>query len=146
MKTILPKPWPEFLAEVDAALDGRIDLHCVGGFIFVFLYGAARATADLDYISVRPPAAAAKIEEIAGLQSKLAKKYKVFLQDISGITDFPENYENRLQKIDIHLRKLHLWALYALWEKEMKPWIARAEWHEQTLMKVWRTYFEPPHL
>lgn len=110
MKLALPQPWPEFLAEADAALDEAVDLHCLGGFILVVLYGAPRATADLDYISVRPRDAAEKVEAIAGRESRLAKKYKVYLQGV-GIADFPADYETRLIKLELDFRHLRLWTL-----------------------------------
>lgn len=110
MEIRLPKPWPEFLGEVDRALDEPVNLHCVGGFILVVLYDLPRTTIDLDYISVHPPEAATKLEGIAGERSPLAKKYKVFIHAV-GICDFPENYEERLEHLDLKLRWLHLWAL-----------------------------------
>ena len=176
MKIALPKPWPRFLQEVDSLLNQDVNLHCIGGFVLVALYGAPIATADLDYISVRPCEAAKQIEEIAGQESQLAGKYKVFIHSAGGVGDFPEDYEDRLQEIKLGLRNLHLWALdpydlvlsklsrnspkdreavkfmaqklnlrfdllYARWEKEMKPWIARSDWHDNTLKIVWKSYF-----
>jgi hypothetical protein len=176
VKLTLPRPWSEFLSEVDAALDEEVYLHCVGGFIMVALYGAPRATADLDYISLRPHGAAEQIEAAAGRESRLAKKYKVYLQAITGIADFPD-YESRLVTLELHFQRLRLWTLdaydlvlskltrnspkgredvrfiatkrklkfdvlYRRWEEEMKPYVARADWHEQTLRVVWQDYFE----
>jgi len=175
VKITLPKPWPEFLADVDKGLDQRVDLHCVGGFILVVLYGAPRTTSDLDYISIRPSEAAKKIDAIAGRDSRLANKYKVFLQGV-GVADFPADYEIRLQKLELKPRNLCLWALdpydlilskltrnsptdmedvkflakklklqfttlYSRWEQELKPYVERTAWHEQTLNVVWRDYF-----
>lgn len=176
MEITLPKPWPEFLREVDLALEQAVNLHCLGGFILVVLYGAPRTTVDLDYISVYPPEAAAKLEIIAGERSALAKKCKVFLHSVSGTSDFPDEYQSRLQLLRLGLQHLQLWALdpydlvlsklsrnspkdrddvkfvaealslefdvvYARWEKQMKPWMPRVEWHEQTLTQLWRGYF-----
>ncbi len=43
----LPKPWPEFLAEVDRKLTGTIHLHCIGGLVATAVYGVPRFTGDL---------------------------------------------------------------------------------------------------
>ncbi len=111
MEIALPKPWTEFLREVNLALGQAVNLHCLGGFIWVVLYGAPRTTVDLDYISVHPPETAVKLEIIAGERSALAKKYKVFLHSVSGTSDFPDEYESRLQLLHLGLQNLRLWAL-----------------------------------
>jgi len=46
----LPKPWPDFLREVDAGLSRILTLHCLGGFVLTALYGIPRYTGDLDYV------------------------------------------------------------------------------------------------
>ena len=33
---------------------------------------------------------------------------------------------------------------YERFAKEMKPWVARADWHEGTLQRVWKEYFPKP--
>lgn len=105
----LSKPWPDFLRDVDAALSGTVHLHCIGGFILAALYGLPRPTADIDYIETVPREAAAEIEAVAGIDSALARKYKLFLQRV-GIVDFPEDYKSRLQELKLNLQKLKLWA------------------------------------
>lgn len=104
----LPSPWPQFLEEIDKALTAPVELHCLGGFVLTLLYGIPRPTDDLDYISVVPRDAASEIEELAGRQSRLYKKYKLFLQNVVGVSDFPENYEERLTKLDSGFSKLSL--------------------------------------
>ena len=106
----LPKPWPDFLKEVDAQLSQEVNLHCLGGFVLTALYGVPRSTADLDYIEVVPRTAANELERIAGKESPLYKKYKLFLQHV-GIAEFPEDYESRIQELKFNLEKLKLWAL-----------------------------------
>ena len=49
------EPWLSFLTELDAALDGPADFHCIGGFVVSQHYGFARETADLDVLTVIPP-------------------------------------------------------------------------------------------
>lgn len=103
----LPSPWPQFLKEIDQALTAPVELHCLGGFVLTLLYGIRRSTDDLDYISVVPRDASSEIEELAGRQSRLRKKYKLFLQNV-GVADFPENYEERLTQPDFGFSKLSL--------------------------------------
>ena len=88
----LPKPWPDFLKEIEAQLSQPVKLHCLGGFVPTALYGIPRFTADLDYIDAAPATAADELEKIAGRASTLGKKYKLFVQNV-GIADLPENYE-----------------------------------------------------
>jgi hypothetical protein len=106
----LPKPWPDFLKEIDARLSQRVILHCLGGFVLTALYGIPRFTADLDYIDAVPRTAVNELENIAGRESALCRKYKLFLQNV-GIADLPEDYEDRLQELTVNLEKLMLWAL-----------------------------------
>ena len=43
----IPRPWREFLEEVDSSVRESVTLHCLGGFVAATLYGLARATSDL---------------------------------------------------------------------------------------------------
>lgn len=106
----LPKPWADFLKDVDSALSRRVDLRCLGGFVLTTLYGLPRVTGDIDYIEVKPREAVNEIEEVGGPGSALAKKYRVNFQHV-GIADRPEEYESRLQELKLNLRNLKLWAL-----------------------------------
>ena len=51
-----------------------------------------------------------EVERIAGRESALSKKYKLFFQSV-GIADLPENYESRLQELQLKLKRLRLSAL-----------------------------------
>jgi len=104
----LPAPWAEFLSEVDQSLSRAVELHCSGGFVLTAVHGLPRSTADLDYITVVPRDAYEELERIAGRESKLARKYKLYLQQAGGVTDFPENYEDRLVELNLGLRNLSL--------------------------------------
>ena len=106
----LPKPWPDFLKEVDAQLSQKVNLHCLGGFVLTALYDIPRPTADLDYISAVPEEAQEEIERLAGRESALCKKYKLYFQSV-GIADLPEDYESRIQELKLNLEKLKLFAL-----------------------------------
>jgi hypothetical protein len=103
---VLPSPWSEFLADIDQSLSEAVELHCLGGFVLTALCGIPRTTADLDYVSVIPHQAAVDLERIAGRDSDLTKKHKVFLQMVGGLADHPENYEDRLTTLSLGLKKL----------------------------------------
>ncbi len=104
----LPKPWSEFLAEVDWQLTDTVHLHCVGGFTATVVYGIPRHTGDLDYIHVVPRQAAQELEHVGGPGSALAKKHKVFIHS-AGVVELPYEYENRLRELDLGLTRLHIW-------------------------------------
>lgn len=106
----LPSPWPEFLLDVDRSFPETVELHCVGGFVLTAVYGIPRTTNDLDYISVNPRQAHEELNRIAGQDSDLAGKHKVFLQMV-GVADYPENYEGRLTTLPLGLKKITLRAL-----------------------------------
>jgi len=104
----LPSPWPEFLAAVDQSLSEPVELHCVGGFVLVAVYGVPRITNDLDYITVIPLQATGELERIAGEESDLAAKHKVCLHVAGGVADYPEEYESRLTTLPLGLKHLTL--------------------------------------
>ncbi len=39
MQQALPEPWRAFLAALDRAVPGEVQLHCLGGFVMTTLYG-----------------------------------------------------------------------------------------------------------
>lgn len=109
----LANPWSEFLREIDRSLSQEVSLCCAGGFALVALYGIPRYTGDLDYINVTPRQAATELEEIAGRNSALARRYGLSLQAIGGIVDLPENYDSRVQELNLGLKRLDLQILEA---------------------------------
>lgn len=111
MPSKLPAPWSDFLSELDNDLSQKVELHCIGGFVLTFVHGAQRATGDLDYISIAPKDAAGEVEKLAGRDSKLAKKHKVYFQLVGGLTDLPENYDERLVDLNLGLQNLSLKVL-----------------------------------
>jgi Nucleotidyltransferase of unknown function (DUF6036) len=106
----LPSPWREFLDELDEALSEHVELHCIGGFVISLLYGFPRPTGDVDYISAIPRHRIEELERLAGRESKLARKYKVYLQHVA-IATMPEDYESRLTEMfPGRFKKLKLFA------------------------------------
>lgn len=93
----LVSPWREFLEELDNLLPVGIDLHCIGGFAAVAMYGLPRSTNDLDYIYVESYSAP-DLESIAGEGSTLANKHKVFVHHVT-IATYPEDYDRRLKEL-----------------------------------------------
>lgn len=91
-----PEPWLSFLQDIDTLITEETSLHCLGGFVVTVVYGAPRATSDLDSISAvqKDP----KLLEYAGEGSQLHKKHKVYLDPVA-VAPLPENYEDRLTEI-----------------------------------------------
>jgi hypothetical protein len=113
-RATLPRPWDKFLQEVDELLGRPVEIHCLGGFVLIVLYGREIPTGDIDYIEAIPPEEVTNLERLAGRESKLASKYGVYFQfvPVGGIADVPENYATRL--IDLfpaRFSKLRLQAL-----------------------------------
>lgn len=107
----LPNPWPAFLADVDRQLPRPVELHCLGGFVAAFYYELPRPTNDLDYVEVVPNDMMATLQQIAGVDSPLAKKHHVHLQHV-GVVSVPESYADRLTEIlPGYFQRLRLFAL-----------------------------------
>jgi hypothetical protein len=109
--THLTAPWDQFLKEVDAQLPEPVELHCLGGFVVAALYGFPRPTADIDFLAVLPSGRGTLLQKIAGRESKLFRKYGVYLQQ-TGVPSYPEDYEIRLRDMfPEQFQKLRLKAL-----------------------------------
>jgi hypothetical protein len=69
----------------------------MGGFVVTQCYGHVRSTGDLDLLamSIAPNGMSAKLSQIAGPGTELAKKHLIYL-DIVGIASVPYEYESRL--------------------------------------------------
>ena len=107
-----PEPWRSFFDEVDSQLAEDVRLHCCGGFVVIQLYGVARNTGDLDYLSAVPNLRR-ELAQIAGKGSRLHRKYRVYPDAVTVATP-PENYEARLiPMFPGAWRRLHLFALEA---------------------------------
>jgi hypothetical protein len=91
----LPNPWAAFLTDVDRELPQEVEVHCLGGFVAAFYYDLPRPTNDLDYIEVIPYDAMTTLREIAGVESRLARKHRLYFQHV-GVASLPESYDERL--------------------------------------------------
>ena len=106
----LPSPWNRFLEELDGLLREQVHVHCIGGFVVSLFYGLPRPTADVDYFAVLPYASVDELQALAGAGSRLAQKYKLYIQHVPTIS-LPEDYETRLTEMyPGRLKKLHLYA------------------------------------
>lgn len=109
----LRPPWREFLAEVDRLLPGPVQLHCLGGFVVAVRYGLPRPTGDVDYVEIIPRDAMEVLQRIAGPESQLAKKHRLYFQHV-GVASLPESYVERLTELfPAHFEKLRLFEVEA---------------------------------
>lgn len=148
-------PWLDFLSAVDSALSRRVQLHCIGGFVLGLVYGMPRPTGDIDYFEVLPRDAGNEVESIAGRESAIAKKHKLFIQAV-GIADLPDGYQARLQELALQLRFLNLCVLdpYDLLlskvsrnspkdREDAKYLIRKKQLHFEVLHRRWRDEMAP---
>ena len=84
----------------------------MGGFVVAQHYGVGRETSDIDFLSVVPRISKDDIEAIAGLQSQLHRKYRLYLQHVT-IATVPTDYPARLERMFPSTAWKHL-ALSAL--------------------------------
>ena len=107
----IAEPWRSFLMSCDEACRATVELHCFGGFVVTQRYGLARATRDVDVLSVRPSDQSKQLLELAGRDSALHHQYGVYL-DLVTIAAVPEDYDQRLSEMYAgcfqHLRLLAL--------------------------------------
>lgn len=94
----ITEPWKSFFSEIDAAVTGRVELHCLGGFVVTMLYGLPRPTADVDVLTIAPKDETASLLEMAGKGSVLHKKYGIYLDPVAVAT-VPEDYDQRLTEM-----------------------------------------------
>jgi len=107
----LRNPWRSFLVDVDTQLPRSIEIHCLGGFVAALYYDLPRPTNDLDYIEVVPHDAMATVQQIAGIESVLARKHRVHFQHV-GVASLPDSYAERLTELfPARFLRLRLFAL-----------------------------------
>ena len=105
------KPWRAFLLDVGRRLPRPIEIHCLGGFVAALYYDLPRPTNDLDYIEAIPHDAMVALQEIAGVDSLLARKHRLHLQHV-GVASLPESYAERLTEISPGtFQRLRIFAL-----------------------------------
>ena len=95
MPQLLLEPWRSFFAEIDAALNQEVALHCLGGFTAKMLYDLPRETSDVDVLPISSNKEIDSVIRTAVAGSLLHKKYGIYLQ-VVGVVTTPEEYESRL--------------------------------------------------
>ena len=92
----IPAPWDAFLLDLDQLLDESVEFHCLGGFVMAMLYGLKRPTADVDVLAIKPRV---DLTPRAGKGSALHKKHGVYLDVVTVLEAYPEDYEQRLTEL-----------------------------------------------
>ena len=110
-KTI-PEPWLQFLKDIDNQIDTEVIFHCFGGVAIKLLFGLPRETSDVDVLAALVRDRYSELVSIAGKESALNKKHGVYLDLVSTIAVVPDNYDERLIKIDTRfLEKIRLYVM-----------------------------------
>jgi hypothetical protein len=101
------EPWASFLEELDGGLSAAAELHCIGGFALDLLVNTPRVTADIDAVEVISADGGARVLELGGPESDLARKHMLYVQLVT-VVESPNDYESRLLKTALpgltHLR------------------------------------------
>jgi len=92
------EPWRSFLGDLDGLLKGPVELHCQGGFVVTQQYGIGRETSDIDFLAAIAQSPDDKVETLAGLGSKLHRKYRLYMQHV-GVATPPADYASRLTRM-----------------------------------------------
>jgi hypothetical protein len=108
------EPWRSFLRELDGLLKSSVELRCLGGFVITQQYGIGRETADIDFLAVIAQSPDDDIESLAGLGSRLHRKYRLYMQYV-GIVTPPARYAARMNRMfpSSPWKQLSLFALDA---------------------------------
>jgi hypothetical protein len=94
-----PEPWKSFLEELDESLQESVEFHCIGGFVITRLYGLERETRDVDVLSVRPNTNLVQLLDLGGKGSVLHQRHRVYMDKVSVIEAWPEDYDQRLTEM-----------------------------------------------
>lgn len=107
----IPEPWKSFFEDIDESLQEEVWLEILGGFVIAVIYGSSRTTSDIDVVSVIPNDNVNGLVTYAGEGSKLHKRHGVYFDQV-GITNLPENYEDRRMEVFAgHYKNLRFIAL-----------------------------------
>jgi hypothetical protein len=108
-----PEPWLSFFRDFDLAIGEPVELHCLGGFAVIHMYGVARTTNDCDFVSLVPHPLRLRVSELGGRGSELHKRHKVYLDPVTVVSP-PDGYQERLRPLFPGIwRRVKLYALEA---------------------------------
>ncbi len=112
-KDRIPRPWGAFLRELDDIATAAVDFHCIGGFVVGTKYGfSSRTTFDLDVLAITPNVQRQEFLQAAEEGSELHRKHGVYLDLVTAIQAYPENYDQRLSEMFAgDLRRIRLFAV-----------------------------------
>ena len=95
----IPKPWGAFLRDLDDIATAAVDFHCIGGFVVNMKYGfSSRQTFDIDVLAITPNSQRQEFLEHAAQGSVLHRKHGVYLDLVTVIQAYPEDYDQRLSR------------------------------------------------
>jgi hypothetical protein len=110
----IPEPWGAFLRELDEIATEPVDFHCIGGFVVTKKYGFQRETSDVDVLSISPNTQQQDFLQKGALNSPLHLKHHVYLDVVTVVDAYPEDYETRLTEMyPGQLKRIRLLALEA---------------------------------
>jgi hypothetical protein len=100
MNDQLPKPWADFLRDLDNGLSAPVEMHCLGGFVIDVVYRLPRvtATADIDVLLIAPAMQRDEVLKLAGKGSPLFRKHGLYIDFIPAIPVTVCEYESRLKE------------------------------------------------
>ena len=124
MSTEIAEPWNSFLRDLDQVTTGPADLHCIGGFVVTIFYGSERETVDIDVLMIQSICNSGEPFERAGKGSELHTKHGVYLDHVTVIEAYPDEYASRLKEI------------YPGAFSNLRLWVPEA--HDLALMKLGR--------
>jgi len=109
----IPNPWGSFLRELDDIAAGPVDFHCIGGFVVNTKYGfSSRQTFDIDVLAITPNSQRKELLEHAAQGSVLHRKHGVYLDLVTAIQAYPQDYDQRLTEMYVgQLKRIRLFAV-----------------------------------
>lgn len=108
---IVDEPWLSFLKEIDDSLESEVSFHCFGAFAITVQLGLPRQTADVDILSAVVRDQYQTLLELAGKESPLHKKHRVYLDLVGAIASVADDYEERLIHVTTPLKRIRLYVM-----------------------------------
>jgi len=108
---VIEEPWLSFLKEIDDSLESEISFHCFGAFAITVQFGLARETSDVDVMSGIVREHHDNLVALAGKDSLLHKKYRVYLDLVGAIATVPDDYEERLIPIITPFKNIQFYVM-----------------------------------
>jgi hypothetical protein len=108
---LIPEPWGAFLRDLDEIATEPVDFYCIGGFVITRKYGYQRETNDLDVLDIAPSTQRREFLQKGTEGSELHLKHHVYLDLVTVIEAYPEDYETRVTEMyPAQLNRIRLFA------------------------------------